>query len=422
MLVFRALGFVHDRHILSHIVYDFTDGEMLERLRCVVARSGSSGSIGVCVCFCACVRTHLRVFVCLHWPLHVRVHPYPSPCAISPPHHHPCCCPSPPHCRPSLEEGRVLQTANAALNFIGTRGAQTEQSARLSRVQFADEVLQKDVLPHVGLERTATCKTRKGFFIGYMVHRLLNCSLGRATEDDRDHFGNKRLDMAGPLVGGLFRSLFYRVTKEMRGQLQRVRGVVAVWPCGRVCVCVGGGGAVGAWRRPAWRVSPWFGCVAERCGKPSKCALGFTVPGRARREPPLQRMNAGENLNIPLSIKNRTLSRGLQSALATGNWGTQPGAPPAKTGVSQVKSHARVARDVAAFLVLVGPAAPLLVAGVRWVRSAHDVCFTWAPSPRGPCVLCVRLCLPGAEPSDVCVVAVASASVQHPAGERGQAG
>ena len=47
-------------------------------------------------------------------------------------------------------------------------------------------------------------------------------------------------------------------------------------------------------------------------------------------------MNAGENLNIPLAVKHRTLSRGLQSALATGNWGTQPGAPPAKTGVSQV--------------------------------------------------------------------------------------
>ena len=33
MLLFRALGFVHDRHILSHIVYDFEDTEMLERLR-----------------------------------------------------------------------------------------------------------------------------------------------------------------------------------------------------------------------------------------------------------------------------------------------------------------------------------------------------------------------------------------------------
>ncbi len=38
MLVFRGLGFVHDRHILSHIVYDFTDGEMLERLRWVWQR------------------------------------------------------------------------------------------------------------------------------------------------------------------------------------------------------------------------------------------------------------------------------------------------------------------------------------------------------------------------------------------------
>jgi hypothetical protein len=31
------------------------------------------------------------------------------------------------------------------------RGANTERTNRLSRVQFAEEVLQKDVLPHVGL-------------------------------------------------------------------------------------------------------------------------------------------------------------------------------------------------------------------------------------------------------------------------------
>ena len=54
--------------------------------------------------------------------------------------------------RPSLEEGRPLQTADAALNFIGARGAMTERTSRLSRVQYAEEVLQKDVLPHVGLE------------------------------------------------------------------------------------------------------------------------------------------------------------------------------------------------------------------------------------------------------------------------------
>jgi hypothetical protein len=33
------------------------------------------------------------------------------------------------------------------------------------------------------------CEGKKGFFIGYAVHKLLMCKLGRATEDDRDHFG-----------------------------------------------------------------------------------------------------------------------------------------------------------------------------------------------------------------------------------------
>lgn len=33
MIVFRALGFVSDRDILEHIIYDFNDAEMLEMLK-----------------------------------------------------------------------------------------------------------------------------------------------------------------------------------------------------------------------------------------------------------------------------------------------------------------------------------------------------------------------------------------------------
>ena len=33
MIVFRALGFVADRDILEHIVYDFDDPEMMEMVR-----------------------------------------------------------------------------------------------------------------------------------------------------------------------------------------------------------------------------------------------------------------------------------------------------------------------------------------------------------------------------------------------------
>lgn len=53
--------------------------------------------------------------------------------------------------------------------------------------------------------------------IRYIIHRLLLCALGRRAEDDRDHYGNKRLDLAGPLLGGLFRMvgliyLFFSLT------------------------------------------------------------------------------------------------------------------------------------------------------------------------------------------------------------------
>lgn len=33
----------------------------------------------------------------------------------------------------------------------------------------------------------------KVFFLGYMVHKLLMCSLGRLEEDDRDHYGERCL-------------------------------------------------------------------------------------------------------------------------------------------------------------------------------------------------------------------------------------
>lgn len=46
-----------------------------------------------------------------------------------------------------------------------------------------------------------------------MVHRLLLAALGRRELDDRDHYGNKRLDLAGPLLAFLFRGWgFYSIS------------------------------------------------------------------------------------------------------------------------------------------------------------------------------------------------------------------
>lgn len=55
-----------------------------------------------------------------------------------------------------------------------------------------------------------------------MIHRLLLAVLGRRPQDDRDHYGNKRLDLAGPLLRGLFRQLLRKLTKDAKQYLQKV--------------------------------------------------------------------------------------------------------------------------------------------------------------------------------------------------------
>ncbi|KAG5440721.1 hypothetical protein PCK2_000157 [Pneumocystis canis] len=54
-----------------------------------------------------------------------------------------------------------------------------------------------------------------------MIHRLLLCALERRDPDDRDHFGKKRLDLAGPLLANLFRMLFKKLTKDVYKYMQK---------------------------------------------------------------------------------------------------------------------------------------------------------------------------------------------------------
>jgi DNA-directed RNA polymerase beta subunit len=96
----------------------------------------------------------------------------------------------------------TLPDLQTALDYIGKRG-NSAGAVREKRIKYAREILQKEFLPHVGTEEF--CETKKAYFFGYVIHRLLLCALGRRAEDDRDHYGNKRLDLAGPLMGGLFR-------------------------------------------------------------------------------------------------------------------------------------------------------------------------------------------------------------------------
>ncbi|KAH7546013.1 hypothetical protein FEM48_Zijuj01G0155800 [Ziziphus jujuba var. spinosa] len=119
---------------------------------------------------------------------------------------------------PSLEEAFVIQNQQVALDYIGKRGAKVGKTKN-ERIMYAKEKLEKEMLPHVGVGEI--WKRKKAYYFGYIVHQLLLCALGRRAEDDRDHYGKKRLDLAGPLLRGLFRMLFRKLTKDMRGYVHK---------------------------------------------------------------------------------------------------------------------------------------------------------------------------------------------------------
>jgi len=121
-------------------------------------------------------------------------------------------------CRLSIEDAAPINTQDLALDYIAKRGP-TMGATKDTRIQYARELLQKELLPHVG--KSPNIEGRKSFFIGYMTNRLLLGYLGRNLEDDRDHFGKKRIDLAGSLVSGSWTGLWRKTIKDVRKALQR---------------------------------------------------------------------------------------------------------------------------------------------------------------------------------------------------------
>ena len=58
-------------------------------------------------------------------------------------------------------------------------------------MEWARDMLKKEFLAHIGWE--GFVETKKAYFLGYMVHKLCCAILKRRPADDRDNFGNKRL-------------------------------------------------------------------------------------------------------------------------------------------------------------------------------------------------------------------------------------
>ena len=64
------------------------------------------------------------------------------------------------------------------------------------RRDYASQIVENELLPHMGISSTIK---EKVYFLGSMCNKLLLTNLGVRNEDDRDHYINKRVEMAGVL-------------------------------------------------------------------------------------------------------------------------------------------------------------------------------------------------------------------------------
>lgn len=126
---------------------------------------------------------------------------------------------------PSIQECAAagVFTQQQALEYCGSKiraPRSTYTRTRRSRSDEARDVLVGLVLAHVPV--VAFDFRPKCTYLAVMIRRILTAQLDPATVDDKDYYGNKRLELAGQLLGLLFEDLFKRMNAELGRQADAV--------------------------------------------------------------------------------------------------------------------------------------------------------------------------------------------------------
>ena len=117
----------------------------------------------------------------------------------------------------TFEKSSEVSTPDEALMYIGNRVAHGMLDE--FRVRKAESILDWGLLPHLG--KNNENRYDKAIFIGEAVCKLLELKLGWIDNDDKDHYGNKVIKFAGPMIADLFRTAFRNLIRDMKYQLER---------------------------------------------------------------------------------------------------------------------------------------------------------------------------------------------------------
>ncbi len=104
-----------------------------------------------------------------------------------------------------------------AVAYLGKRLAGGQ--AKEYRVKRVEALMDRNLLPHLGQEPED--RITKAIFLARMGQSVFELYLGVRDTDDKDHYANKRLKLAGDLMEDLFRVAFMALCKDLKYQLER---------------------------------------------------------------------------------------------------------------------------------------------------------------------------------------------------------
>ena len=120
----------------------------------------------------------------------------------------------------SLEEAATMGIFSEAqaLEFIGGK-VKSKRVAGAGRSHKSKSDEARDAFAGVVLNHVPVTRWNfrpKALYICHMIRRILLTSFGRAKLDDKDYYGNKRLELAGQLMSLLFEDCFKRHNSDLK--------------------------------------------------------------------------------------------------------------------------------------------------------------------------------------------------------------
>eukprot|EP00891_Asterochloris_glomerata_P000044 jgi/Astpho2/44/e_gw1.00001.71.1_t len=130
---------------------------------------------------------------------------------------------------PSIQKAREanVYTQQQALEYLGNRlksaqAALPRKSRFSSKADEARDILANLIICHVPCVHFDFGP--KAIYIGIMLRRMLYAMLDPSLMDDKDYYGNKRLELAGGQLSLLFEDLFKRFNSELKSTADKAIG------------------------------------------------------------------------------------------------------------------------------------------------------------------------------------------------------